>query len=65
MPYAIETFEGGRRVSRAVIDEGEEQAITRAKELKPSQNVTLIKLVKIESEGDENGVEVWSERRRT
>jgi hypothetical protein len=29
MPYAIETFEGGRRVSREVIDVGEQQAITR------------------------------------
>lgn len=63
MPYAIEAFEGQRRVARDVVEEAEQQAIDRAKGLATPSNVTSVRVVRIESEGDENGVEIWSERR--
>ena len=63
MPYAIETFEGRRRVGRDMVEEAEQQAIARAKGLATPSNVTSVRVVQIESDGDENGQEIWSERR--
>jgi hypothetical protein len=64
MPYAIETYEAGRRVGREVIEGTEPQAaIDRPKGLATPSNVTFVRVIQIDSEGDENGLEIWSERR--
>jgi hypothetical protein len=63
MPYAIETYEGRRRVGRDVVEGGEHQALDRAKGLATPSNVTFVRVIKIDSEGDEDGLEIWSERR--
>lgn len=66
MPYAIETYEAGRRVGREVVDGTERQAaIDRANALDTPSNVIFVRVVEIVSVGDEDGVEVWSERRDT
>jgi len=46
-----------------LVDGTEEQAITAAQAFRTPENVTFVRIIRVESESDVNGAEIWSEPR--
>ena len=63
MPYFIETYDAGGPIDRLFVVGTEQEAIQRAQSLRTGSNISLIRVIRVEFQSDDNGPEVWSERR--